>query len=203
MEAGRMKPDHDLHIHSHLSLCSSDPEQTSGRILSYAKENKLKTVCVTDHFWDETIKDVSPSGWYAKQNYEHVSSSLPLPEDDTVRFLFGCETELDMHLNLGISLKTIEKFDFIIIPTTHLHMTGFTISEEDANSNQRRAELWVKRFDALLNMDLPFHKIGIAHLTCPLLAKRTPEDHLLVLDMICDSVLSELFSRAAKCGVGI
>lgn len=197
-----IKIDHDLHIHSHLSLCSSDPEQTCERILSYAREKGLSTVCVTDHFWDEKV--AGASSWYEKQNFAHVASSLPLPECEDVRFLFGCETELDKNFTLGIADETMEKFDFIIIPTTHLHMTGFTLSEEDARSPERRAELWAERFDRVLSMDLPFHKIGIAHLTCPLLfAKSTWEEHMEVLDMVEDSTLSELFARAAKAGVGI
>ena len=31
--------DHDYHIHSYLSSCSKDPEQTAERILAYAEEN--------------------------------------------------------------------------------------------------------------------------------------------------------------------
>lgn len=49
----KFKVDHDLHIHSHLSSCSRDPEQTPERILQYAKENGFKTVCLTDHYWDK------------------------------------------------------------------------------------------------------------------------------------------------------
>ena len=48
--------DHDLHIHSQLSGCSSDPEQNNERILQYAEENGLHTICLTDHFWDEAIQ---------------------------------------------------------------------------------------------------------------------------------------------------
>ena len=33
--------DHDLHIHSHLSLCSHDDAQTPARILEYAKDNPV------------------------------------------------------------------------------------------------------------------------------------------------------------------
>ena len=36
--------DHDYHIHSQISLCSSDPAQTPERILSYARENGLHTI---------------------------------------------------------------------------------------------------------------------------------------------------------------
>ena len=51
----RFKFDSDLHIHSKISLCSGDERQTGERILQYAKDNGLKTVCITDHFWDENV----------------------------------------------------------------------------------------------------------------------------------------------------
>ena len=47
--------DHDLHIHTLLSSCSRDPEQTTARILRYAKENGFRQVAVTEHFWDTAI----------------------------------------------------------------------------------------------------------------------------------------------------
>lgn len=62
--------DHDLHIHSQLSLCSNDPMQTTESILEYAKRNNLKSICLTDHFWDERISD--PNEFYENQNYEHL-----------------------------------------------------------------------------------------------------------------------------------
>ena len=34
--------DNDMHIHSYLSLCAADKEQTAERILQYAKENGYK-----------------------------------------------------------------------------------------------------------------------------------------------------------------
>ena len=49
--------DNDLHIHSGISLCSNDAEQTPERILGYAVENGLKTICIAVHFWDETVVD--------------------------------------------------------------------------------------------------------------------------------------------------
>ncbi|MBP3370026.1 MAG: PHP domain-containing protein [Clostridia bacterium] len=51
--------DHDYHIHSMLSSCSNDPEQSTERILQYAKENGLKKICITDHFWDERVDGAS------------------------------------------------------------------------------------------------------------------------------------------------
>ncbi len=58
--------DNDLHIHSTLSSCSSDPAESTERILAYGVANHLKTLCLTDHFWDDAVPGAS--GWYAPQN---------------------------------------------------------------------------------------------------------------------------------------
>ena len=159
--------DHDLHIHSQLSGCSSDPEQNNERILQYAEENGLHTICLTDHFWDEDIQVGEPY-CYQVSNYVHISKALPLPQSKNVRFLFGCETDLSKDLRIGISPERFNLFDFIIIPTTHLHFHGFTISQQDALDFERRAILWAERLESVLNINLPFYRIGIPHLTCKL-----------------------------------
>lgn len=188
--------DNDLHIHTQLSRCSRDPEQTTDAILKYALDNGLKTICIADHYWDENIE--GPSDWYAKQDYAHIAQALPLPQADGVRFLFGCETDLREDLTLGISPAVYDRFDFIIIPTTHLHMEGFTCrGDEDA---EERARLWISRFDAVLNMELPFHKVGIAHLTCRLMY---PDHYLETLALLTEKDYAPLFRKAAELGVGI
>ena len=48
----RFPVDHDYHIHSKLSSCSKDPEQSTAHILEYAKEHGYRQICLTDHFWD-------------------------------------------------------------------------------------------------------------------------------------------------------
>ena len=195
------KIDHDLHIHTHLSLCSDDPEQTVEHICALAKKRGLSTVAITDHYWDSAVQGAS--GWYSTQNYEHIAKSLPLPKMDGIRALFGCETDLDRNFTLGIPTARFSDFDFIIIPTTHLHMNGFTIRPEDQGENERRAALWADRLDAVLNMPLPFQKVGIAHLVCPLLDRRSPHDYLKTLRLIPDSAMERLFTKAAAVGCGI
>ena len=192
--------DNDLHIHSKISSCSGDPEQTNERILKYAKDNGIKTICLADHFWDETVEGAS--GWYMPQNYEHIFAAKPLPQDENVKFLFGCETDLNKYLTLGISKEKYDLFDFIVIPTTHFHMKNYTLSLEETKDAQSRADAWVRRFDAVLNMDLPFHKVGIAHLTCGLIAPDRDE-YIKVLKLIPEEEMERLFKKAAKLGVGI
>ena len=192
--------DHDFHFHSQVSLCSNDPEQTNERILQYAKENGLKKIILTDHFWDEKVAEENLIDFYKRQNFSHLSKSLPLPKSD-IEFRFGCETDFSRNNILGVSKKRFDEFEFVVVPTTHMHMMGFTIFEEDDNV-EGRARLWVEKLDALLKMDLPFHKIGIAHLACGLIAKNT-EDKIKVLDLLKREDLERIFEKAAKLGVGI
>ncbi len=188
--------DHDLHIHSRLSYCSNDPGETTEAILRYGETSGYSTICLTDHMWDTAIPGAS--GFYVGQDYPHIAESLPLPPSDKVRFLFGCETELDRHLTLGISRAVMERLDFVIIPTTHLHMKGLTC--EGTEDTETRARLWCTRLAALLDMDLPFCKIGIAHLTCELMHRG---HHLDVLRAIPTEEYRRLFVKAARVGVGI
>lgn len=196
----KFKIDHDLHIHTGLSTCSKDPEMTPQRILAHGEQYGFKTLCVTDHFWDESVPGASK--WYEAQNYPHICRALPLPESDSVRFLFGCEAELDSNFRLGLAPEHFERFDFIIIPTTHMHMR-MVVKEEDFESFERRAELWVERLDAVLDMDLPFHKVGIAHLACKFIGYPTWENYESIFPMVSDSEMERLFTKAAKLGVGI
>ena len=188
--------DHDLHIHTQLSLCSGDPRQNPQRILDYAVENGFKTICLTDHMWDAAVPGAS--GWYQQQPYERIIKSLPLPQAEGVRYLFGCETDLDRHMTVGVGREVLDKLDFCIIPTTHMHMDGFTL--DGSENAEQRAKLWIDRFDGVLDMDLPFYKIGIAHLTCSLIYRN---HYIEVLNLISDSEYHRLFAKAAEKGVGI
>ena len=193
--------DHDFHIHSQLSSCSRDPEQNNERILKYAEDEGLHTIVLADHFWDETVPGASK--WYSAQDYPHICQAKPLPQSDKVKFLFGCETEMDKNMTVGCSRERMEEFDFIVIPTTHFHMEKFTIAEEHLATPQTRAQVWVDKLDALLSMDLPFHKIGIAHLVCGLIWKGDRAKYLETLDSIAEADMHRIFAKAASLGVGI
>ena len=204
----KFKFDHDLHLHSYLSLCSDDPAHTNERILQYAKDTGLHTVCLANHFWDEKVAGCGGYG-YEIQNFPYVCQGRPVPQSEEVKFLFGCETELNKDFVLGISKERMDEFDFIVVPITHLHFRNFTLDEKDDNA-KGRAKAWVDRLDAVLNMDLPFHKIGIPHLTSILTAAfmfDTSFDHnerlLEIFSLIPPEEMDRLFKKAAKLGVGI
>ncbi len=193
--------DHDYHIHTYLSWCSGDESQTPENIIKYAEKNGLKEVVITDHFWDKRASEVKDFPWYEKQDLEHIKRNLPLPKSDKVKIYFGGETDMDKALNLGADKNTFDTLDFLIIPTTHLHMAGFTIDE--GATKEDRAEAYFTRLDRVLDLDLPFNKVGIAHLTCPLICQGEIEEHLQVLDLVSDEVFFELFSKIKQKGAGV
>ena len=192
--------DHDLHIHSQLSSCSRHPEQTTENILNYAKRNGFRHICLTDHFWDSKVDGAS--NWYKPQNYEHIALSQPLPQVEGIKFDFGCETELDKNKCLGISPSTMDNFSFIIAPASHLHMCGFTVGEEVA-SVKERARFYMERNHALLDMPLPFYKMGLAHFTTDLIARGCDGSRDEIISSISDIEFAELFERVAKSGMGV
>ncbi len=195
----KYKIDHDYHIHSRLSSCSDDPEQTTKRILEYAAANGMNSISVTDHYWDETVPGAWK--WYERQNTEHVKENLPLPQEKGIRFMFGCECEFPKEMIPTISKERFDTFDWIVVPTTHLHMQSIVSS--DITDTDVRASLWVNRLEALLNHRLPWHKVGIAHITCGLIYKTDRVAFCKILDTIKDEDMERLFAKAAKLGVGI
>ena len=42
-------PPYDLHIHTNLSVCSTDPLQTVENITKYAADHGIYTICITNH----------------------------------------------------------------------------------------------------------------------------------------------------------
>ncbi|MBR7181744.1 MAG: PHP domain-containing protein [Clostridia bacterium] len=192
--------DHDLHIHSHLSICSKDPSQTPERILAYAVENGLKQICLTDHYWDRAVPCAVDHDFYATQDFEHIHSACPLPQSDGVEFLFGCEADVDGEHHIGVPASRYDDFDFIIVPTTHLHMMAPDCKNFDIGY---RVGLWIAYLETLLASDLPFHKVGIAHLACYLINHITREDYIKTLDAIPAAEIERLMKKVAALGAGI
>lgn len=197
----KAKFDHDFHIHSKLSLCSGREEQTKENILKYAIDNNLNTICITDHFWDEEVEGAWHD-FYTVQNFPHISQIKPLPQAEGIRFLFGCETEMDRFSTVAVSSGKYDEFDFIVIPTTHFHMRGLTVHEEDLSTTEKKVNIWLKRINDVLSMDLPFHKVGFAHLTTALIEPER-ENLLKFIEAIPEDELKATFKRVAEKGAGI
>ena len=192
--------DHDYHIHSVLSACSNDPEQSTQNILQYALDNQLNTLVLTDHYWDNTVPGASD--WYKPQDFAWISQAKPLPQHETCRFLFGCETDMNYSGVIGVPESRFDDFDFNIIPTTHLHMPGFAYLAEDGDTVEKRAAVFTRRFEQFLQLNVPYHKVGLAHITCPLIMPEN-DQYVKVLNCVTDATFAELFSGCAEKGCGV
>lgn len=189
---------HDLHCHSFLSSCSADPEMTAERILRHACEAGYDLQCVTDHLWDRDVPGAS--GWYAPQDIEHVKKGLPLPQAPGVRMVFGCETEYTGGDRVALSPEHYDVFDFIVIPPNHFHMIGLT-RPAWVDTEEKVAELFTTRLEELSKLDLPWKKVGIAHLTCGLTFREG--DCMAVFRQMDEERLRPVFRRFAQNGAGI
>ncbi len=189
--------DHDFHIHSTVSPCCHDENQTPERIFQYAQENSLKKICLTNHLWDELVD--SKAEWHEKQRFSCITSVLPLPQSKNTKFLLGAEVDMDFDHIVGVSEKRFDTLDFIIVSTTHLHLAGNTVRKK-IETPEEAAKHWIERLNALTEKNLPWHKTGVAHLTCGHIFKnRTAE----VIKLLTDESLYDVFSKCAKKGVGI
>ncbi len=196
----RFTIDHDYHIHSTVSGCCYDPEQTPKNILKYAEERGLSRIVLADHFWDRLSRGDERFCWkqYDSSSMESLKSVLPLPKSDKVEFLFGCEADMDENFNIGIHESNYDEFGFIVVSTTHFHFwygDNVTVPE--------RTKLYIKRFEKLLESDLPFGRVGVAHLTTHLIANQSPSPYLEVLGGVTDNDFYELFRGAKEKNLGI
>ena len=65
-----------------------------------------------------------------------------------------------------------------------------------------RARDYVRRLEAFVRADLPFHKVGLAHMTCSLIYQE--QDRFLeVLDAIPDGDWADILKECARLGCGI
>ena len=198
--------DHDFHIHSGGSMCSGDPEQTPARILQYGLDEGLSAVALTDHFWDETVP-MPQGGWgpdfYTSQNFPHISKQLPLPSHDNIRFIFGAEVDMTLDGSVGVSPERLAQMDILLISISHFHMTDFTISAADSATPAGRAKVLLDKLETVLEKDLPWEKIALAHLTGPKLGGGDADFHCAVLELVKGERLTNLFKKAAALGAGI
>lgn len=192
--------DNDMHLHTNISICSTDPEQIPENILKHAQKYNLKTVVIADHFWDERVEGLRPH-YYGIQNYEHITKYLPLPKADGVRLIFGCETDMNVDNVIGVHESRFDDFGFIVVPTTHWHLSEI-IRDEVKPSNELRVKTWFEKLDALLDSNLPLHKTGLAHMVCRAIARGKPE-YPMFLNMLPSDELERVFTKAAEKGLGI
>lgn len=189
--------DHDYHIHTSLSTCCHDAAMTPSNILPIVKQQGCREIVITNHFWDKNMPGADD--WYGPQDLAHIQKLLPLPDCKDLAVYFGCETEFCGGEKIGISPDSYDAFDFIIVPFNHLH-NNFSRPVDCVTPGQV-AQLFMDHFEQLLAINLPWKKMGIAHLTCPL---TYPGENLYqIFEQLDSSRLRQCFRQLKAWGAGI
>jgi histidinol phosphatase-like PHP family hydrolase len=188
--------DHDLHVHTNLSSCSTDEEATPQNIIIRAADFGIKTIGFANHMWDKSIP--GPDPFYVGQDYEHIMKIQDQIPQDThgVSILTGCESEYCGDGKVGISMEVANKLEFVLLPMSHLHFKGF-VEPVGITALSDVAALMVKRFKEVIELGIA---TGIAHPFLPIGYYQHVDE---IIAEIPDDEFKVCFSRAAELGVSI
>ncbi len=188
--------DVDLHVHTQLSGCCSDPRQTVAEIARRAAQLGLRTIGLADHVWDNPAWETTD--WYRPQN---VARLLPVRAQiaalaPDVRFLLGCEAEYAGDGRLGITAERAAELDFVLLACSHLHMDGLV--RQPADPSPRALA------DLLLQLFREGVQSGLAHaIAHPFSPHGRPEQACAALAAIRDTEFRDAFALAAQYGVAV
>lgn len=125
-----MKILHDVHTHNVYSHCCTDTTASTAAYIAKEREIGNRVFGLSNHLWDESVKGASY--WYRNQTIllaEEAKETLK-KQYDGIRCLFGAESEFYGYRGvLGMSAEGAARFDYMIIPHSHLHMRGEVMSE--------------------------------------------------------------------------
>jgi len=203
---------HDLHCHPYLySVDVNDEKMSVESVLNFAKTAGYKRVCFVPHFWDEDVPIPSNDKWLTdylkKESFKHIGGMLPLPIDDEVQLLFGCEAEFYGCDKLSVSPKRYGHFDMMVISLVH-YFYDF-VRPDKYKDPEKHGEILLMQLEGFVEMDLPWSKVGVAHLNFDG-AVWQRDDVREFRDAMFNSFtelpegrLRSVFSKLAKYGAGI
>jgi histidinol phosphatase-like PHP family hydrolase len=192
-----LKVNCDLHVHTNLSKCGARDAVAAG-CLEAAKKQGLKSIGFANHCWASHLPGASD--WYKGQDVEHVlkikDELTSCPKD--VKVYVGCETEYIGNGIAGMDKETAGRFEFVLIPANHFHMTGFTVPGDLGSGGPAAVrELLYRRF--LEAVDLGFGN-GIVHPFTPLGFEDWEEE---IMAGFTPAQFETCFKAAASAGLGV
>ena len=198
-----MKRDHDVHIHTKLSLCAGPNGGTFDAYMERFKNEGLTKVGFSDHYWDELTR-AAEGGFYPPQNTAHV---LELKQEieskaawrrDGIEVFFGAEAEYDpKRRDVALSEEHAELFDFVIVPNSHTHMI---MPRELYEPYEKHRDFMIDAYEGIINSPLYKKILAVAH---PFNAVCCPYDFTELMTLMSDDQYKRLFDRTAERGIGV
>lgn len=150
----------DFHIHTSISACAR-PTATVQGYIDVSAEEGLTSIGFSDHLWDT---DISPSKIYQKNTFEDLQKIFPLIPEDTkgVNVFVGCETDINVYGQIGITKEHASLLDYVLIPISHYHNPENRFLGIDVNDKKFMRKFAIDRFIKACDADLPV-PTGICH----------------------------------------
>ncbi|MDD3117604.1 MAG: PHP domain-containing protein [Victivallales bacterium] len=114
-----INPNHDLHLHTRLSPCCTDVNQTIPNLVAAARQMGLRKIGMADHAWLQS--DTVPAGWqpnragFAVRN-RAIAAITPPPV-----VLRGCEADTFGPGRFSIDRRFAARCDYVILAANHFH----------------------------------------------------------------------------------
>ena len=193
-----MKVDIDTHLHTPLSKCCFDQQETIENVASLLAGRGYRLLAVTDHVWGHPT--VAPNEWYARHpeqgtleqaDYIHThASEFPL----TV--LASCEADMKAPGIYGITDAMREKLDVIMLSTDHFQLRDF-VEQPSEVTPDNLAKLMMKFFRAAVK------ESGAQIFSHPLFTSSYGEYYDRTMDCIGDAELLDALGEAAAKGIAL
>ena len=123
----------DTHVHTYYSPCgrkvdeNQHPLASPEQYLDRAETLGLEALIFTDHFYEWPAAPAAPQFYKGSdlgiiRNLQLELERLEAPPE--CQIYVGCETETVSVAQVGISPHTAACLDFVLVPTTHYHLSG-------------------------------------------------------------------------------
>ena len=193
--------DHDLHIHTGLSLCADENVRVKDYVEN-AKTMGIKTLGITNHMWDENIRPcpLNNNRFYVSQTVKYnleVKDDLEGLDLGNINILIGAEAEYHPVYGLALTEENAEKFDYIIAPNSHTHIT---MEKCNYYPYQKHADYMIEAYRKILNSKVSKHILAMAH---PFDAVCCPYNNQILYNLITDDCFKDLFIQTAEKGIAI
>ena len=184
---------HDLHVHTNLSLCAKDGVE-AGDYISFCEKEGIEVIGFSNHLYlDRVLK---------KRGYDETGLNRALRLKDEinelrkttdVKILFGCEVENYFGQSPSLDPADAGHFDYILIAASHILNAKNEYKNYDLSTPDKLRKMVVDQFVRAcgLNYSVP---TCICHPLYPILSPDEQE----VVDGISDKELEELFLLAKE-----
>lgn len=187
----------DFHVHTGTVSYCAKPEATVEAYLELCAKEGIKAIGFSDHLWDT---DISKSKFFPNNTFEKLGEIYATIPENTkgVEVFVGCETDMNVYGEIGITKEHASQLDYVLIPMSHYHNFECQFLGMDIDDEKFMRKFAIDRFIKACesNLSVP---TGICHPFIPHGTDRRDE----LMQEISDSDYLACFKYAAEKNVFI